>query len=307
MKSVVLSLLLGLLLPLSARAQSNLEIPQINSVQNGIGLLSGWKCTATKLTATFDNSEPVPVLHGSPRGDTQSVCGHANTGFALLLNWNLLGDGRHTVRVFDDGVEFASATFRVITPGVEFLRQGAASVTIPNFPRTGEKTTLQWQESTQSFVMVSKGAAEVRDVEGKYDYRGALTTNTCGFAPPEQQVRATFRISQDGTALRATSGFENGVVLSGEIEPGQAFALFSQPTTTNPTGGCTQRRVFNLEGDFGTNDINFVYDYQFTGTCPSRSCKIIFSGQWDKDEPFPFPLPQETRPMQQHETPKGRP
>jgi hypothetical protein len=307
MKPSTLTICILLLLPVRIFAQSNLEIPQVNSVQNGIGLLSGWKCRATRLTVTFNNSEPFPVMYGSPRGDTLSVCGHSNTGFGFVINWNLLGDGRHTVRVFDDGVEFANATFRVITPGVPFLRQGTGRATIQDFPRTGEQTTVQWQESTQSFVMVGKSAASVRDVEGRYDYRGAMTTNTCSFAPPAQQVRATFRLSQEGSALRATSGFEGGVLLSGEIEPGQEFALFSQSTTTNPSAACTQRRTLNLEGNFSTNDINLVYDYQFTGTCSANNCKIIFSGQWDKENPFPFPLPQETRPSQQNVRPKGRP
>jgi hypothetical protein len=305
MKSSVLSILVLLLLPVRSFAQSNLEIPQINSVQNGIGLLMGWKCQATRITATFDNSGHLPVISGVLRGDTVGVCGHSNTGFSFLMNWNLLGDGRHTVHVFDDGVEFANATFRVITPGVAYLRQGAARVTIPDFPRTGEQTTVQWQESTQSFVMVAKSSAAVRDVEGKYDYRGAVTTNTCSFVPPAQQVRATFRLSQEGSALRATSGFEGGVVLSGEIEPGQEFALFSQPTTTIPSGSCTQRRTLNLEGNIGNNDITLVYDYQFTGSCLTNNCKIIFAGQWDKENPFPFP--QETRPSEQQVTPKGRP
>jgi hypothetical protein len=307
MKPFVFGILMLLLLPATTFAQSNLEIPQLNSVQNGIGLLMGWKCKATRITATFDNSEQLPVLYGVLRGDTAGVCGHSNTGFSFLMNWNLLGDGRHTVRVFDDGVEFANATFTVVTPGVAYLRQGAARITVPDFPRTGEKTTLQWQESTQSFVMTAKSAADVRDVEGKYDYRGAVTTNTCNFAPPAQEVRATFRITQEGSALRATSGFEDGAVLSGEIEPGQAFALFSQPTKTNPSAGCTQQRALNLEGDFGNNDINLVYDYHFTGGCPSNSCKIVFSGQWDKDESFPFPFPQETRPIEENGPPKGRP
>lgn len=307
MKLSVLSIFLLLILPVRTFAQSNLEIPQINSVQNGIGVLMGWKCKQTRITATFDNSEQIPVVSGVLRGDTFSVCGHSNTGFSFLMNWNLLGDGRHTVRVFDDGVEFANAAFTVVTPGVAYLRQGAARVTIPDFPRTGEQTTLQWQDSTQSFVMVAKSAASVRDVEGKYEYRGTVSTNTCSFAPPAQQLQATFRLSQEGSALRATSGVEGGTILSGEIEPGQEFSLFSQPATTIPSGSCTQRRTLNLEGNIGNNDINLVYDYQFTGDCSSNNCKIIFAGQWDKENPFPFPFPQETQPLQQRVPPKGRP
>ncbi|MGE0826429.1 MAG: hypothetical protein AB7G75_18960 [Candidatus Binatia bacterium] len=282
---------IALVLPLRAFAQSALEVPQVNSVQNGIGLVSGWKCTAGNLTATFNNSQPFTVIYGSPRADTQSVCSHINTGFALLWNWNLLGDGQHTVRVFDDGVEFASATFRVITPGVEFLTKNATTITVADFPRTGEKTTLQWQESTQSFVMVAKSAAEVRDVEGEYEYTGTQTSNTCSFGAG-QQLDATFRLRQDGSAIRATSAIEGGIQLLGEIEPGQEFSLFSLPEVTSPTSGCTQRRTFNLDGDFGANIINFVYDYQFIGTCPASTCRLVFSGPWTKEEPFPFGLQQ---------------
>jgi hypothetical protein len=283
MKTSIFSILVLLLLSSSTFAQGVLEIPQLNSIQNGIGVLSGWKCMATQLTAIFDDGAPLPVLHGSPREDTRSVCGRSDTGFALLLNWNLLGDGRHIVHVFDDGVEFATATFTVTTPGVEFLHNGVASVTIPNFPRTGEKTTLQWQESSQSFVMAAKSSVDVRNVEGRYDYHGVVTTNTCMFAPLDQEVRATFRLSQEGSALRATSGIEGGVQLKGEIEPGQEFALFSPPAITSPSPGCTQQRTLNLEGNFGSNDINLVYNYQFVGTCVSNSpCKIVFSGSWDK-------------------------
>ena len=38
------------------------------------------------------------------------VCGDSNNGFGLLFNWNLLGNGDHTIRALADGVELGRAT-----------------------------------------------------------------------------------------------------------------------------------------------------------------------------------------------------
>lgn len=64
----------------------------------------------------------IPAAYGTERRDTTSVCGDSNNGFILPFNWNLLGEGTHTVRAFADGVEFDSATFTVPPLGTEFQR-----------------------------------------------------------------------------------------------------------------------------------------------------------------------------------------
>lgn len=64
----------------------------------------------------------IPATYGTERRDTTSVCGDSKNGFFLPFNWNLLGNGMHTVRAIADGVEFDSATFTVTTPGTGFLR-----------------------------------------------------------------------------------------------------------------------------------------------------------------------------------------
>jgi hypothetical protein len=181
--------------PQVVAAQGVLEIPQRNSFQSGIGNLSGWKCTAGRLSVSFDEGPPIPVLYGSLREDTRAICGDADNGFILLWNWSLLGDGRHTVQVFDDNVPFATTTFSVVTPGTEFLTQARASITVPDFPRTGETTTLRWQESTQSFVMVSRSPVDVPNIAGRYQYTGTLAANTCAFAV-DAQLQGTFQVTQ---------------------------------------------------------------------------------------------------------------
>lgn len=57
----------------------------------------------------------IPATYGAERRDTTSVCGDSKNGFVLPFNWNLLGDGTHTVRALADGIEFDSATFTVTT------------------------------------------------------------------------------------------------------------------------------------------------------------------------------------------------
>ena len=59
----------------------------------------------------------LPAASRTERRDTTGVCGDSNNGFGLLFNWNLLGDGTHTVRALADGVEFDRATFTVTTLG----------------------------------------------------------------------------------------------------------------------------------------------------------------------------------------------
>lgn len=106
---------------------------------------------------SIDNGPPAQLAYGTGRLDTQGVCGHANTGFGALFNWDLVGDGQHTIQVFDNGVQFASATFTVKTLGHEFLPGLSGQGTVVNFDNQ-INVTVQWQESCQCFVIVDATA-----------------------------------------------------------------------------------------------------------------------------------------------------
>ena len=87
--------------------------------------------------------------------DTAGVCLDANNGFCLLFNWNLLGDGPHTVRAFADGVMFAEADITVTTLGLgEFPVGLSGTFPLMGFPAQGQATTVEWQQSQQNFVIV---------------------------------------------------------------------------------------------------------------------------------------------------------
>ena len=137
----------------AALAQGNLENPQPSGMESGIGLVSGWYCTATKIQIQFDNRALVDAAYGTARGDTAGVCGDTNNGFGLLWNYNLLGTGTHRVRAFADGVVFADTTFQVNTLGQEFVTGLAPLSTYVMSLGLGKAIELRWQQSKQGFVI----------------------------------------------------------------------------------------------------------------------------------------------------------
>src|SRR5262245_55484367 len=131
------------LLPALIHAQS-LDTPLPGSFVSGVGYVRGWKCSGSNFTYTIDNGPPVPLSYGGERGDTLGPCGDSNNGFITQQNWGLLPTGQHTIRVYDNGVLFAQATFTVTNLGGEYLTglSGSCSTTF-----NGQNVTLTWQES----------------------------------------------------------------------------------------------------------------------------------------------------------------
>ena len=129
-----------------------LENPSPASFQSGIGVLSGWVCDAEEVVIEIDEL-PLVAAYGTSRADTAGVCGDTDNGFGLLFNWNLLGDGEHTVVAVVDGVELGRATVTVTTLGEEFVRRAAGRCMLGDFPTPGEAISLTWQEAQQNFVI----------------------------------------------------------------------------------------------------------------------------------------------------------
>ena len=138
-----------------------LEIPAAGplgdlSVESGIGLISGWHCTAKKVEIVIDDQPPIVAPHGSSRDDTASVCGGTTaTGFALLFNWNVLSPGNHTVRALADGIEFGRSRVYATNLGSEFLTGiPVAAYRLPNFPAIGMSADVQWSEAKQNMSIL---------------------------------------------------------------------------------------------------------------------------------------------------------
>ena len=134
--------------------KSYLESPQQSSGESGIGLIRGWICQANKVEVQIDGGARQQVAYGTTRPDTASVCGDTNNGFGYTFNWNRLGNGPHSMRIFADGREFGSSSFNVTTLGEEFLRGVSGEYTLQNFPQAGKNVTVRWSEPHQNFVIV---------------------------------------------------------------------------------------------------------------------------------------------------------
>jgi hypothetical protein len=136
-----------------AQAQKGLvEIPAQDSVQSGVGLISGWSCVADAVEISIDGGARIKVPSESPRGDVESVCSHPNAGFGLLMNYNTLSEGEHTVQLYVKGVAIGDLRkFKVVKPKGEFARGLVKQITVADFPETGKSTTLDWREGEQRF------------------------------------------------------------------------------------------------------------------------------------------------------------
>ena len=138
-----------------------LENPGADSFQSGVGVLSGWVCTADEVEIEIETEsgevERQVAAYGTERLDTEGVCGDTDNGFGLLFNWNLLRDGEHTVTALVDGIELGRMTVQVTTLGQEFLRGAGGECVAEDFPRSGETVTLEWQQTSQNFVIASEG------------------------------------------------------------------------------------------------------------------------------------------------------
>ena len=106
-----------------------------------------------ELTAADGQVYRAEAASGTSRADTEVRCGHSATGFGLLVNWNLLGDGVHTVRALADGVEFGRATVLVTTLGEEIVEDAGGTAEVSDFPEAGQRVTVEWQQTLQNFVI----------------------------------------------------------------------------------------------------------------------------------------------------------
>ena len=235
--------------------QGYLENPGPDSFQSGVGVLSGWVCEAEVVEIEL-NGIPQEAAYGTERLDTAGVCGDTDNGFGLLFNWNLLGDGDHTVVAFVDGVELGRASVTVTTLGQEFLRNVTGTCEAEDFPVVGETVTLMWQQNSQNFV-ITEGSPPA----------GATTGRTSAL---------TGVLENPGH-----NSFQSGVrVLSGwvceadavELEIGtagrQGAAYGTERVDTEPACGDTDNGFgllfnWNLLGDGEHEVVAYVDDVEF--------------------------------------------
>ena len=159
--SFLLRLCCGLVVALSLVHVANawtpvgfLENPRKSSSQSGVGVISGWVCDTLYVEIEINGVSQI-VPYGTERRDTSDICGGPiHNGFGLLINWNNLGDGEHTIVAFADGVEFSRTTITVTTLGGETFPRGIeGEFVLEEFPDPDTSVVIRWEESLQNFVI----------------------------------------------------------------------------------------------------------------------------------------------------------
>ena len=153
LRTVLPSILVGAFLVGGPAHAARLEVPADNLVISGVNVISGWKCDAMgDITIRFNGGEPVRLVYGSERADTEKLCGDSDNGFVAVWNWGNLEPGSYEAVVYDNGIEFDAATFEVVSSGVRFLEnvRGQGTITLSN----GQEAHIQWVESLQNFVVI---------------------------------------------------------------------------------------------------------------------------------------------------------
>jgi hypothetical protein len=118
-------------------ATGHLDTPKSGAIEAGLGMVAGWICDATSVTIEIDGTTELNTAFGIDRNDTIEVCGDSDNGFALPINFSLLGSGEHSLRVLANGLEFARTSFSVVTLDMEPIRK--------IHPATTNFQTYLWQ------------------------------------------------------------------------------------------------------------------------------------------------------------------
>jgi len=204
-------------------ALAGLETPDLMKipVQSGISVISGFDCAASRVFVQIDQYPPLEATAGTERNDTVAACGKANTGFSVLFNYNTLAPGSHSILVYSDKGPFAgriaSGTILVEHFGSEFLRGARADATLFNFPRSGARTTVVWDENLQNFRIGTIEITPASDslYSGKYYgavHHSILSAFRCGPVPPTypEPTPGTFQVKVEAGTLSLVATLADG-------------------------------------------------------------------------------------------------
>jgi hypothetical protein len=256
------------LLPVLASAAGQLENPQPDGRESGIGIVSGWYCNAGRIDIEFDGGTLNSAAYGTARADPVRAgkCGDINSGFSLLINWNTLGAGQHVVRALADGVEFGRVSATVVPIGAEFWPGKNGTMRLDNFPQAGKGVIAEWQESKQNFV-IRDYLQSVPSINGSWF--GPVLEQWSGCTDP------AFNGNHGANVIWSVAMFD-GVNLSinGNIQTTPAFscsysgthALIGPQHAAAGTFTCTNGK----QGDWRTTD------FQVT----DRALSLIGEGNW---------------------------
>lgn len=261
----------------TAGAQGVLENPVAGSTESGISIVSGWHCTAKEITVFVDGAPLGRSGVGSLRGDTAGICGHANTGFSLLFNYNMLTPGVHTISAYADGALLESRQFiSTQSGGVPYLDGVSKDVLVSDFPQPGVTTRLRWSQAKQSFVAVGP-IYQPMPAEGVW----------VGSATTASPLIGVFKESGEYWVIYLQGGYIRGVVHGNGVVSGSTFTstnardfMFARtaPITGSVTATITAGVRLNGSATFSTGSL--LFDSYYAATYDSPPNRGALTGVW---------------------------
>jgi len=161
------SSLLFCVLASGAQAAGVLGTPVDGTTVSGVSVISGYHCTSTDIEVFIDGNSIGKAGAGTTMPSTVGVCGHAETGYSLLYNYNNLTPGPHTVAAYAGGELIASHAINTLrSGGTAWLAGASQTLTVPNFPQAGKTATVEWVQSVQNFMVTSIADSAPIDASG---------------------------------------------------------------------------------------------------------------------------------------------
>lgn len=243
--------------PVAGYSLGALENPAVGTTESGIGVISGWHCSAKKIDLLLDGEPIGSAFVGSTRIDTTNICGGKfDTGFSFLINFNELTRGSHSIKALANGVTFAESNFNSTkSGGVGFLTGVKKQVTVSDFPSPGSNATLAWNQSKQSFVVIGtqtgSSSPNPTTATGLAKLYGNVTFS--------YKFTSSTQIYTDSTNFSAASLNSDGN-LTGAIRNGSGIILCGE-THSSPEFVCV---LFNKAGTAGID--GFLFDVSSTGS-----------------------------------------
>lgn len=246
-------------IPIAGYSQGALENPSNGVIESGIGIISGWHCTATRVDLLLDNQPIGSAFVGSARGDTASICnGKSETGFSYLINFNELTRGSHNIKVLANGIKFGETNFSTTkSGGVSFLTGVNKQVTVTDFPSPGSSATLVWNQSKQSFVVTNTQTSDTPP-------SNPPPATISGIAKLYGNVNFTYRFTGSSTIYRDSAFFSSANLTSdgyllAQIRNGSGSIACTR-IQTSPEFLC----VLGYNSGTGGIDV-FIFDVSSTG------------------------------------------
>jgi hypothetical protein len=248
-------------IPSLSFAQGSLENPVAGSTESGIGVISGWHCTASDITVTMDGASLGKAGSGTGRGDTAGICGRVDTGYSLLFNYNDLIPGSHSISAYADGQLLETRQFNTVqSGGSAFVTGISKTAPVSDFPSSGKTATLQWSQAKQAFVVTGitenggsgggggNSAIDLSSLQGTYSITENVSVSGSGCA----SLGATALI--DTFSANVTTSGNTVMIISGAGTTHSCIINLSY-VSGNSTSG------FNLNGPIvcGSVSNNITY------------------------------------------------